>query len=425
MVNPNIAASFSAIEEFSALVIGDYLLDSYTKGDVRRISPEAPVPVLHVRSQETRPGGAGNVVLNLAALGGKVFAVGRIGQDPEGAELQQKLSAQGVNASALLVEPHYKTPLKMRLIGDGQQLLRVDREVIQPLSPCMEERFIEELERLVPNVQVIAVSDYGKGFLTDRILAAVIRMANAASIPVVVDPKGIHFEKYQGATLLKPNLSEAYAAAKLGTTASLDEVAQALLQTCHPQHLLITRSEAGMSLFSQDGKRIDFPVHSKEVKDVTGAGDTVLSMICLGLANQLDLDSTIQLANIAASISIERIGCIQVSLAEIAKRLLELNSENKIFQEDHSFALRQVLQGRRYSLLTLNETQQISHDLVRAIRRLARSPDRELLVTVKGNPDPEFLHLLSSLQEVSYILLQRSLEDNLFESIPPEQHLCV
>ena len=425
MVDPNIAANFSSIRPFTALVIGDFLLDDYIKGEVRRISPEAPVPVLQVKSQDSRPGGAGNVVLNLAALGAKVFALGRIGEDREGMELKEKLALQGVDSSALLVEPNYRTPLKSRLIGDGQQLLRVDREQIQPLSELMEERFIQEFERLIPQVQVVAVSDYAKGFLTDKVLKEAIRIANGSSVPIIIDPKGIDFEKYQGATLIKPNLSEAYAAARLKNGSPLEEVAAELARKCAPKFLLITRSEAGMSLFDQNKARFDFPVRSKEVKDVTGAGDTVLSMICLGFANNIELNAAIQLANIAASISIERVGCIQVTLGEIAKRLLELNSDNKIFQEDHSFALAQVLNGRKYSVLALKDSQDMNHALVRAIRQLARTSERELVVTVKGSPEPEFLHLLSSLQEVSYILLLSKQLDTIFGSTPPENLICV
>ena len=318
--------NLSFIQPFQALVLGDFMLDTYTSGRVKRISPEAPVPILEVLKQESRPGGAGNVVLNLATLGANVLSIGRIGADAEGRELKQRLSTSGVDSSGLLVEPNYRTPVKNRLIADSQQLLRVDLETITAIGVDFEQGILALLEKAIPSVQVVAVSDYGKGFLSEAVLARAIECARKNNVPIIVDPKGIEIRKYHGATVLKPNLSEAYAAAKLPPTASLDEVAEILLHLSDVEFLLITRSEAGMSLFRRNGSRRDFPVHFKEVKDVTGAGDTVLAMISLGLANHLDLSEAAELANIAAGLSIERLGCVQVTLPEIARRLLEFNS---------------------------------------------------------------------------------------------------
>ena len=185
--------SFSSIQPFKALVIGDFMLDTYTTGKVRRISPEAPVPVMEVLHQESRPGGAGNVVLNLATLGGSVFAVGRMGEDAAGKELKHHL--KGVDTLGLIIEPNYKTPVKNRLISDSQQLLRVDMETISPLSSASEEQVIEFLEKTVPLAQVIAVSDYGKGFLTASLLQFLLALAKRQKVPVIIDPKGIDFSK--------------------------------------------------------------------------------------------------------------------------------------------------------------------------------------------------------------------------------------
>ena len=285
-----LARTFSHFRPFKALVMGDFMLDTYTTGRVKRISPEAPVPVMEVLKQESRPGGAGNVVLNLTTLGATVYAVGRIGSDKEGEELKQHLFS--ADTSSLLVEPNYKTPVKNRLIADSQQLIRVDFETITPLKPELEEAVIIRLKELIPQVDVVAISDYGKGFLTQSLIQAALQIAKEAKIPAIVDPKGSDFTKYRGATVLKPNLSEAYAAAKCPPHASLDDVAKQLLTLA--DILLITRSEAGISIFNADG-RTDFPVRSKEVKDVTGAGDTVLAMICLGLANGLDIQLAAQI----------------------------------------------------------------------------------------------------------------------------------
>lgn len=412
-----LAKTFSHFRPFRALVLGDFMLDTYTTGRVKRISPEAPVPVMEVQKQESRPGGAGNVVLNLLALGAQVFAAGRIGDDAEGVELKRRL--QDADTTALFVEPNYKTPVKNRLIADSQQLLRIDFETIAPLATILEEKILEKIKSLISQVQIVALSDYGKGFLTARIIAETLRMAKEAKVPTIVDPKGVDFSKYQGATVLKPNLSEAYAAAKCPSHFPLEEVAKQLRPLA--DILLITRSEAGISIFDQKGERADFPVRSKEVKDVTGAGDTVLSMICLGLANGLDIYVAAQLANIAAGLSIERLGCAQITLSELAERLLEYDSDTKIFDESHTYALHQVLRGKKCSLLVLEKGQMISNLLLRTLRDLS-SQERELLIYVRdSHPNDEFVHLLSSLQEVDYIILQTESLKHLCEEIHPDE----
>lgn len=373
---------------------------------------------MEVIHQESRPGGAGNVVLNLTTLGAAVFAMGRIGNDREGDELRRQLSR--ADTSCLFIEPHYKTPVKNRLIADSQQLIRVDFETIAPLSAELEEIFIERLKEFIPQVDVVALSDYGKGFLTNSLIRSALQIANKAKIPSIVDPKGIDFSKYTGATILKPNLSEAYAAAKCPLNAPLNEVAGRLLSIADT--LLITRSEAGISIFNTQGEQTDFPVRSKEVKDVTGAGDTVLSMICLGIANGLDIQLAAQLANIAAGLSIERLGCVQITLSELAERLLEIDSDTKVFDESHTYALHQVLQGKKYSLLVLEKGQTMSNTLFRTIRKLSRQEGEELIIYVRETePDDEFIHLLSSLHEVDYIVLQTESLKNLCNAIHPHE----
>ncbi|HSX25851.1 MAG TPA: D-glycero-beta-D-manno-heptose-7-phosphate kinase [Chlamydiales bacterium] len=413
-----LAGKFGHLRPFRCLVLGDFMLDTYTTGRVKRISPEAPVPVMEVLKEESRPGGAGNVVLNLAALGAQVFAVGRIGSDFEGQTLKERLAKEGADTSALLIEPKYRTPVKNRLIADSQQLLRVDFETITSLQPQLEEEIIQQLKILIPQVQIIALSDYGKGFLTNRLISASLQIAKQANVPAIVDPKGADFTKYRGATILKPNLSEAYAAAKMPSNASLDSVAKQLLEISSAELLLITRSEAGISIFNSEGKRSDFPVRSKEVIDVTGAGDTVLSMICLGLANGLDIEAAAQLANIAAGISIERLGCVQITLSELAQRLLEYDANTKIYDESHTYALHQVLKGKRYSLLVLQKGQGMSNALFRAIRQIS---ERDELIIYAKDADDEFIQFLSSLQEVEIIILQTESLKNLCEAIHPHE----
>jgi len=415
----------SRFNPIKALVIGDFMRDTYTTGKVKRISPEAPVSVLLVQKEESRPGGAGNVVLNLISLGATVCAFGRVGLDIAGEQLRQDLANEGVDIQGILVQKEFKTPVKNRLIADSQQILRVDFEEITPVPAYLEQIIIDKLSQALDEVQIVAISDYGKGFLSRSLLSSVIEMAKQKNIPVIVDPKGEDFSKYQGATVIKPNLTEAYAAAKQPAEVPLDQVAKTILQKCNVDMLLITRSEAGMSLFDKQGAHFDFPVRSKEVKDVTGAGDTVLAMISLALANGngLDIKYGVQLANIAAGLAIERLGCARINLSEIAERLLEFDVDNKIFDEEHLFALQQALKGKRYSVLGLESSHGMSSALFTSIRKVSsRNQDKKLIVYVRDNdPDEEFVSLLSSLAEVDFIVLKCESLRNLCEIIHPHE----
>jgi D-beta-D-heptose 7-phosphate kinase/D-beta-D-heptose 1-phosphate adenosyltransferase len=416
-----LVGKLSRFGSVKVLVVGDFMWDTYVTGKVKRISPEAPVPVLHVQEEKGLPGGAGNVVLNLISLGAEVCAIGRIGPDHAGEALRAALEGEGVDTSGIVVQKGYQTPVKNRLIADAQQVLRVDFESFSSLPEALEQEVVEKIVVLLDRVHIVAVSDYGKGFLSRSLLMTLLEQAKMKKIPVIIDPKGDDFSRYQGATVLKPNLTEAYAAAKLPLEAPLDQVAAKILRTCNVDMLLITRSESGISLFSKDGQRVDFPVRSKEVKDVTGAGDTVLAMISVALANGLDIKYGAQLANIAAGIAIERLGCARINLSELAGRLLEYDADNKIFDEEHLFALQQALQGKRYAVLGLESSHGMSTALFRSIRKLAaRDHEKKLIVYVKdSDPDAEFVSLLSSLTEVDFIVLKCESLRNLCEIIHP------
>lgn len=412
----------SQFDPVHVLVIGDFLLDIYTTGKIKRMSPEAPVPILHVEKEENRPGGAGNVVLNLVSLGAQVTAVGRIGNDFGGNWLYDFLETESINVQALLLQKGYKTPVKNRLIADAQQILRFDHEEVTTLLPSLEIELIQQLPALLESVQMVAISDYSKGFLSRSLLKFVIQLAKKLSIPVIVDPKGEDFSKYSGATILKPNVSEAITAAKLLKTSSLDQVARCIFRQCDVEMLLITRSEEGMSLFTPSGHTCDFPVPFKEVKDVTGAGDTVLAMISIALANQMDINHAVELSNIAAGIAIEKLGCARVTLSHIAQRLLELDVENKIFEEHHLFALQQSLKDARYTVLGVNSQKGMTTALFSILRKLcSRKCNQKLIVYIcDTNPDQEFVFLLSSLSEVDFIVLKSESLKNLCNIIHPE-----
>lgn len=418
----NLVGTFGRLGPCRVLVAGDLMLDTYTVGKARRISPEAPVAIVHVQNEDHRPGGAGNVVLNLVSMGAQVTAVGRVGHDIAGETLQRALADEKVSLKGVVTEPGYRTPVKNRIIAENQQIVRVDHEHVVPIPEQLEQQVIEELPSLFEGIQVVAISDYGKGFLSKTLLAAIIEGAKERGIPVIADPKGIDFTKYAGATVIKPNLGEAYAAANLPLDAPLEHVAERVLKSSQADVLMLTRSEAGISLFHRNGTREDFPVRVREVKDVTGAGDTVLAMLTTALANGLTIGHAAQLSNIAAGIAIERLGCARISLSELAHRLLRFDAANKIFDEEHLFALQQALQGRQFTLLGLSGEQGLTSRIFSSIRELSGKEGRELIVYVRDAvPSKEFVNILTSLNEVDFVILKTDSLRHLCNAIRPEE----
>lgn len=400
-----LANMLSRLNQVKILVIGDMLLDSYTMGKARRISPEAPVAIVNVQHEDHRPGGAGNVILNLLSLGAEVVAIGRVGRDWAGQTLVSALKKEDVDTQMIVVQEGYFTPVKNRIIADHQQIVRVDHEQITTLPESLEQYIIEQLPQLLKDIKVVAISDYGKGFLTPTLLAAIIQESNRLEIPVITDPKGHDFKKYTGTTVIKPNLSEAYAAANLPAAAPLEQVASIVLAQCQAQLLMVTRSEAGISLFTNLGVRSDFPVQVKEVKDVTGAGDTVLAMLAHAMANQLSYDEAAQLSNVAAGIAIEHVGCARITLSDLALRLFEHNFSHKVFDQEHLFVLKEVLKSRPFNLLILTKIEQLTNDLFNAIKRITQENEALLVYVDDVEPGEIFIEMLSSLREVNFIVL--------------------
>jgi rfaE bifunctional protein kinase chain/domain len=399
-----LANMLSRLNPAKILVIGDMLLDSYTIGKARRISPEAPVAVVNVQREDHRPGGAGNVILNLLSLGAQVVAIGRVGKDWAGQTLVRALEQEKVDTRMIVIQEAYSTPVKNRIIADNQQIVRIDHEQLVALNEALEQSIIDHLSQLLQGVKVIAISDYGKGFLTPTLLAALIQEANQMKIPVITDPKGHDFKKYKGTTIIKPNLSEAYAAANLPPTVALENVASLVLSQCQAQLLMVTRSEAGISLFNDEGDRFDFPVHAKEVKDVTGAGDTVLAMLAYAIANQLSYEEAAQLCNVAAGIAIEHVGCVRVSLSDLALRLFEHNMSHKIFDQEHLFVLKEVLKHRPFTLLMLSQIESLTLALFQSIKQMTLEGESLLVYMDNIASNETCIEMISSLQEVSFIV---------------------
>jgi D-beta-D-heptose 7-phosphate kinase/D-beta-D-heptose 1-phosphate adenosyltransferase len=319
MERKDIESLFNRAREIRALVIGDLMLDEYLWGRAERISPEAPVQVVDVTREDLRLGGAGNVVNNLVALGCRVAVCSVIGGDEYGSHLRQAFTGKGVELGGLFEDPLRRTSKKTRVIAANQQIVRIDRESKEPISLAYEERILEYLATQGARFNVILVSDYLKGVLTSRVLTAVCAAGKRLGIPVVVDPKGDDYRKYRGATILTPNRREAEVAARqaISDEASLTSAASGLLGELDLTALLITRSEAGMSLFMADGTATHIPTVAREVFDVTGAGDTVLSVLSVGLACGLPPAEAARIANVAAGIVVGKLGTSTVSPAEI------------------------------------------------------------------------------------------------------------
>ena len=305
------------------LVIGDDMLDRYWHGEASRVSPEAPVPVVKVGNREDRPGGAGNVALNMAALGSAVRLVGIVGNDETGLELLSRLNAAGVYCD-FLQSADKPTITKLRVIGQHQQLIRLDFE--QEFEAADIIGLQGKVKSLIGDSQVMVLSDYGKGALQET--ANLIELGRSKDIPIIVDPKGANFEKYRGATLLTPNLSEFEAVA--GYSNNEEEFVNKglrLVKDLNLEAILITRGEHGMTLIRPDSPELHLPARAQEVFDVTGAGDTVISVLAAAMAAGNGLADSTALANLAAGLVVGKLGTAAISGPELRRAVLvELDS---------------------------------------------------------------------------------------------------
>lgn len=300
------------IQKARVLVVGDVMLDRYWFGDVSRISPEAPVPIVKIDKREERLGGAANVARNISALGAQVALISVTGRDEAGECLDRLLKADNIK-SVLHHDEGISTTIKLRVIGRQQQLLRIDFET-QPSHEVLAMA-LEDFRRMLPDYDVVILSDYGKGGLTH--IAKMIELANAAGKPVLVDPKGDDYARYRNATLLTPNRGEFREVA--GSWKSEDELsskAQQLRAELNLQALLVTRSEEGMTLY-REGETVHQPAHALEVFDVSGAGDTVIATLGVMLASGADLPEAMHMANRAAAIVVGKLGTAVVHYEEL------------------------------------------------------------------------------------------------------------
>lgn len=310
-------------QQAKVLVLGDLMLDRYWHGPTGRISPEAPVPVVKVEQIEDRPGGAANVALNIAALGSQCDIIGITGDDEAGRILTDKLEGLSINTD-FYQQSKIPTITKLRVISRNQQLIRLDFEENAAQLPTAP--LLDKLRAGVESAAVVILSDYAKGTLSD--VSEMISLCRAQSKPVFIDPKGSDFSKYRGATLLTPNMSEFEQA--VGHCRDEEEIVakgQQLMTELDLSALLVTRSEHGMTLLRRDQQELHFPAMAREVYDVTGAGDTVISVLATAFAAGSDLESACALANIGAGVVVGKLGTSTVSTIELANELAKSHPE--------------------------------------------------------------------------------------------------
>ncbi len=308
------------------IVIGDVMLDHFIKGSVTRISPEAPVPVINVEEETHVAGGAGNVAVNLAVLGAKPVLISLIGQDAKGQVLTHYLDKKGVDITKLVSDKTRPTTQKVRIVAERQQVARVDRESKEKLPPAIAAKCMANFKKAVKKASGVVMSDYGKGMLSDHNIEEIINICRANKVPVCVDPKIDNFKKYKRVTCITPNTKEAWEGMGLPQIKSEEAVidlGKKILKTLDSDSVLITRSQDGMTLFEKGrpAKVSTIRATAKEVFDVTGAGDTVISVLTLALACKAPLLEAAYIANEAAGLVVAKLGTATVTTKEIKEVL--------------------------------------------------------------------------------------------------------
>jgi len=319
---------FEAFNSLRVLVIGDVMLDSYVWGKVERISPEAPVPVVNVQKREYRLGGAGNVLLNVQSLGAEAIICSVIGTDSSGDLLQDSLRAKGLNCEGLIRSENRITTIKERIIAGSQQVVRIDTETDKPVSKAESDKLVAKAKELIPSCQVIIFEDYDKGVLTAESIAEITSFANAQNVPTVVDPKKRNFLSYHHATLFKPNLKELREGLKVefnvDNADELQAVVQQLKDTLNISGALITLSERGVFIdYKEEIHKL--PAHIRHIADVSGAGDTVISIAACCIALNLPPKTIASISNLGGGLVCELVGVVPID-----KKLLKAEAQ-KLF----------------------------------------------------------------------------------------------
>ena len=429
----------SKFEKCNLLVVGDLMVDEYLWGDVDRISPEAPVQVVSVKEENYTLGGSGNVANNLIALGAKVSMAGVIGSDRYGHLLLTKLNELGVNTEGVVMEPERPTTRKTRIISGNQQVLRIDRETKKDISQQTLDVILNYIERVMPDVDLVLISDYSKGLITAALLSSLISIIKKYNPPrrIIVDPKGRDFSKYSGVSLLTPNKKEVALASgiEIVDESTLIKAGKRIFENVKIEKLLITCGKDGMVLF-EDEKPYYITAQSKQVFDVSGAGDTVIAVLGLAIASGASFVKAASIANTAAGIVVGKVGTSTVSKNELLSALTtncDYASKKQISFSELPAVVLKLKAGNKKIVLTngcfdllhaghvtlLSASKKLGDVLIVAI------DDDESVSSLKGPGRPiisekERISILSALDSVDYIVVFSSKQLNkIIEIIRP------
>ena len=318
--------TISNFRNAKVLVVGDLILDEFLWGEVSRISPEAPVPVVWVKKESFMPGGASNVANNLRALGANVRLAGVIGDDERGAILKGELEAKGIDVSGIFIDESRPTTLKTRVVAHHQQVVRIDKERPDHLGDGLISGMADYIKSILKEVDAVIIEDYGKGVISPKLLSKVVPLAKSYKKIISVDPKEEHFKYYKGISVITPNNSEAAKAVgfEIKDDASLKKAGEALLKKLNCRIVLITLGENGMAVFQKAKPMKHIPTVAQEVFDVSGAGDTVIASYTLSLASGADPIQSAHIANCAAGIVVGKVGIAVVTPEELLNRIAKI-----------------------------------------------------------------------------------------------------
>lgn len=414
---------FSNAKNVSVLVVGDLMLDQYVYGTIDRISPEAPVSVVNWRSEKSGLGGAANVAHNLAQLGCRVFLAGIAGADAAAEELLKIAKSMGIDTASVVTDAGRPTTLKTRVIAHGQQVIRIDREMRAEINDALAKSVMEYVRKCLPAVDGVILSDYAKGVLTPALCASVIQAANSQHKRVLVDPKGHDFSKYKGAFLLTPNKKELAEATHMPVQneADIRKAADALFRVVECEAILVTRGEEGMSLFSEKTAGVNIQTEVRDVFDVTGAGDTVISMLGRLLFAGVDLLPAAELANIAALLKGAKLGAHAINADELLAyvrerelrsrgKTLDLTQLKRVVGLAHSQGRKVVLTNGCFDLLHVGHVQFLQRAKAFGQMLIVAINDDRSVRKLKGNGRPligaaDRAGIIAGLESVDHVIV--------------------
>ena len=427
----------SKFDRCNILVVGDLMVDEYLWGDVERISPEAPVQVVTIKDEDFSLGGSGNVVNNVVALGAKVSAVGVIGTGTDGQLLLNKLNELGVDIAGIFQDSNRPTTRKTRIIASNQHVLRIDRETKESISEPAFEAIAKYLEDKIPDVDVVLISDYGKGLITEALMARLIAAAQKHKKITIADPKGLDFSKYSGVSLITPNKKEAALASGIEVVdeKTLIEAGNKILQRVGIDKLLITCGKDGMVLFDRNKAPYKIRAETRQVYDVSGAGDTVLAVLGLAVASGISFEDGAVLANTSAGIVVGKVGTATVSRQELSSALKhddislkhkDLSELPVLIQDMKKKGKRLVMTNGCFDLLHAGHIMLFSASKKLGDVLIVAIDDDDSVRSLKGKGRPvisarERVRVISALDSVDYVVVFSSQElSKLIEIIRPD-----